>query len=58
MFALRGDLAGAMDGLERAVEMGYSDLRLLRGDADLKALREDAEYGPRLQALIDRIGGA
>ena len=58
MFAVCGDLAAAMDRLERAVALGYSDVQSLRGDADLKALRENAEYGPRMRALIERIGGA
>ncbi len=51
--ALCGEVAAALDALERAVELGYDDAQHLEHDADLRALRRE----PRFDALIQRLRG-
>jgi dienelactone hydrolase len=49
-----GRKPAALAALERAVELGFSDLGLMQGDADLESLRGE----PRLVALEERLAGA
>ena len=42
--ALGGLLDEAIRRLEEAIDLGFADLKLLRGDSDLDALRVDARY--------------
>jgi Flp pilus assembly protein TadD len=49
--ALTGENALALDELERAVSLGYSDSDFLLGDDDLKSLRDE----PRFVRLIERL---
>lgn len=49
--ALLGHVDGALDNLERAVELGYEDGRFMAEDEDLAALRGEQ----RFRALLERI---
>ena len=42
--ALGGLLDEAIRRMEEAIDLGFADLKLLRGDSDLDALRVDARY--------------
>lgn len=53
--ATTGDLAGALDHLERAVVLGYQP-RLLAADAGLAALRGDARFGALSSSRRSRSG--
>ncbi len=48
--AVRGDIAGAMDCLERATSNGFTDFIHIQKDPDLESLRDL----PRYQALMSR----
>ena len=49
--ALLGQREGAVEALQRSVELGYDDYELMRTDTDLKSLREDGAF----QSLLKRI---
>lgn len=51
-YVIHGDLARALDLLERAVQLGWGDRAWMETDSDLEPLRQD----PRFQALLARIG--
>ena len=59
--SLGGDVAGAMDELQRAVDLGYDDVRTLETDADFTILRANPAFkrlvedqSARLLAAADR----
>ncbi|MEW6071893.1 MAG: tetratricopeptide repeat protein [Planctomycetota bacterium] len=52
--ALLGHVDGALDALERAVELGYDDAEHLVRDDDLHPLRRE----PRFQRLVRRLEAA
>jgi Flp pilus assembly protein TadD len=52
-FALNGNPDEALAALEKACELGFDDLALLRKDRDLDAVRDD----PRFAAIEKRLGG-
>ncbi len=49
--ALLGEKTKALDWLEKAVEMGYSDLEHLEKDADLTSLRAEKRY----RTLVEKL---
>ena len=49
--ALLNQREAALQALDRAVELGFSDHEGMLGDADLKSLREDGAF----QSLVKRI---
>ena len=51
--ALNGRHEEAIETLEKACELGFDDLALLRKDRDLDALRDD----PRFVAIESRLAG-
>ena len=51
--ALTGGTEEALKALERALELGYSDVDYLKRDPDLKSLWQD----PRFQFLISKNAG-
>jgi predicted esterase len=52
--ARSGRRSQALDALERAVEVGFRDVDLMVGDADLASIRDDE----RFSALVAQLGGA
>ncbi len=52
--ALSGAKSAALDALERAAKLGYTDGEFLQGDEDLEALRSE----PRFQELVARLKSA
>jgi Flp pilus assembly protein TadD len=50
--SLCGERAAALDALEKAVALGYSDGRFLAEDQDLADLRDEA----RFQRLLEQLG--
>jgi Predicted integral membrane protein len=52
-YAIGGDVQGAFDCLNRAVDLGYGHREWIEHDADLDSLHGD----PRCRALIGRFGG-
>lgn len=52
--ALAGESGKALDALERAAELGYTDAEFLSGDDDLKSVRSDARFARLLERLRQR----
>ncbi len=50
LYASDRDTDGALDCLEKAVELGFAHRAWLLNDADLRSLHEE----PRFQALLER----
>jgi Flp pilus assembly protein TadD len=50
-YAMLGRVDDALSTLERAIELGYRDVDLMREDEDLQSLRSE----PRFQRLLDRL---
>ncbi len=52
-YSVLGRLAPALESLEKALALGYSDLGFLMSDPDLENLRKD----PGLKSLLDKYRG-
>jgi len=52
-YALNGKLEEALGELQKACDLGFDDLTLLRKDKDLDALRDDPRFA-EIEAKLDR----
>ncbi len=54
--AYRADKGPALDALERAIEMGFRDLKTLRADQDLKQLAAEPRFAELLRRAEEQAG--
>jgi len=48
-YSLLGQIGSALESLEKALALGYNDLKFLMTDPDMENVRNDARFGPLLQ---------